>query len=428
MFVRSIKKLEKVSESSTFPVFTYHSKMSDEEKETQLSSWLSSEGSTKWMISTTALLHGVDYPRVDAVIFLQNPFGLYDFVQGAGRAGRSGQESLVAILHDGVASPLPDENPYSCREGVERIIETTACRRLVISEFMDGSGESCFQLPNMLPCDLCRGHTDPLIEEAMGTIPQSAPVKENTVPRSTPVQANPVPRSTPVQANTISRNPTPRPRPSTLMQTNGPSRNPTPMFPSSPSPTAMLSGFSAQSDSAARKLHGQTVRELMERFAGCFVCRIKSDDHGPCHTKCESSGVSGCLITKHRVFSCSGQSSSEGWMEWKRGFPWPTDVSRCYFCGFPNSVVTFGHKGKPSGSYPGICRFSDTAVAAAWHILHSPALFDKLRRELGFSGAATEGAFATWLTQYGSEAEDIRLLSVFSWVCRQYYPEHFRSS
>ena len=82
IFVRSLKKLEKTSASSPFTIRTYHGHMSDEQKGEQLDAWISDRDPAKWIVSTTALLHGVDYPRVDAVIFAESPFGLYDFVQG----------------------------------------------------------------------------------------------------------------------------------------------------------------------------------------------------------------------------------------------------------------------------------------------------------------------------------------------------------
>jgi hypothetical protein len=67
-------------------------------------------------------------------------------------------------------------------------------------------------------------------------------------------------------------------------------------------------------------------------------------------------------------------------------------------------------------------------VVAAWHILHTPRLFEKLQKELGFvPGKDAKATFATWLTKYGSDSEEIRLLTVFSWLCRQYYPNHFCS-
>ena len=386
VFVRSLKSLESVSSSTPFPVCTYHGKMSLEEKNRQLDSWLSDEHPAKWMISTTALLHGVDYPRVDAVIFLESPFGLYDFVQGAGRAGRSGQESFIAVLHNKPPPVLPGENPHACRAEIERVLSTSTCRRACISEAMDGNTVSCSQLPNSLPCDLCEGKVSPLIAAAM-VASTSAPIQEDTV------MSNSVPR-----------------------------------LPPTPLPTALLSGFSAQTNAAARKKHAKAAKDAMERFSGCFVCRIGHDDHRPCHDKCGSSRASGCEIARHLPFKCGDFPHKIGWIDWKKNyFAWPSDVSRCYFCGFPNAVVGYVHQTK-NGNYPGVCQFSDTAVTAAWHILHSPPLFIKLQEELGFvPGADQKATFAVWLTQYGSDSEDIQLLSVFLWLYCQYYPDRFNS-
>jgi len=87
--------------------------MLDGERDQQLTGWLSEGSPKKWMVATTALLLGVDYPRVDAVVFLESPYGVYEFVQGTGRAGRSGQKSLIAIVRQ---SPLPTNSP--CRGGM----------------------------------------------------------------------------------------------------------------------------------------------------------------------------------------------------------------------------------------------------------------------------------------------------------------------
>ena len=379
IFVRSLLNLDNVSSSAPFPVCTFHGGMSGQEKDTQLDSWLSEGHPARWMISTTALLHGVDYPRVDAVIFLESPFGLYDFVQGAGRAGRSGQESFIAVLHNGVPrAPRKKENKYACRVEMEGILLSAVCRRLSISRVMDKDETSCSELPSSLPCDICEGHISPLITGAINT-PLSAPI-------TTAAVHNPAPRSPP-----------------------------------RPSPTTLLNAFTAQSNTVARRKHGESIKDLMERYSGCFTCRLKSNDHNPCHTACGNSGVSGCRVTAHLPYSCTNFHYNRGWIDWKKTFKWPRDVVRCHFCGFPDTVVPYSHK---KGGYPGICRYSDTALVASWHILHTPLLFAKLREELNFvPGTDIQATFGVWLTEYGSDSEEIRLLSVFSWLCRQYFPD-----
>ena len=129
----------------------------------------------------------------------------------------------------------------------------------------------------------------------------------------------------------------------------------------------------------------------MEQFSGCFTCQIISPDHPPCHNICGNISGSGCLDL-HRTYECTKLHYKIGWMDWKKSFLWPKDISRCYFCGFPATTVNFGHRGDKR--YPGICQFSDTAVVAAWHVLHNPQLFEKLQKELDFvPGVDTKSSF-----------------------------------
>lgn len=400
IFVRSLKKLDTLSESSPFPTCTFHGGMSDEEKEGQLTSWLSNDHPAKWIISTTALLHGVDYPRVDAVIFLEIPFGLYDFVQGAGRAGRSGQESLVAVLCCDIPVPPPEENEYGCRKEMESVAMSNQCRRVGISKTMDGHELPCCKDLNYLLCDVCAGEPHQLIKMAIEASSLHSP-RQASAADTTAV----APHATPIPHRDPARNPALRPPPT-------------------PSSTALFNGFSAQTAAAARKNHAEAVRKQMERYGGCFSCRIISGSHAPCHEECGRSKVSGCSVTSHRVFDCTELSYKIGWMDWKKErFTWPKGSKRCYFCGLPCTVTGPKHKNE-NNRYPGKCQFSDTALAAAWHVLHNEPLFNKLQLDLGFTPSAgkdVQESFGAWLTEYGSNSKEIRLLSVFAWLCNQYY-------
>ena len=397
IFVRSIDKLEDFSSSCPFEVCTYHGSLSEEQKESKLSSWVSDDHPAKWIVATTALIHGVDYPRVDAVIFLEMPFGLYDFVQGAGRGGRSGQETLIAILHNGVSPPFNNESPYGCRVEMGNVLTRPACRRATISMVMDGKGVSCMGLPGSLPCDFCDGNRYPLIAEALEYPPKN-PARQSTTP-GIPIHTPP---PTPAHRN---------PPYNTLLQ-HAPE----------PTPARLLGGLTAQGNTRLRQNDAQSVRELMERFGGCFACRIASDGYLPCHKKCGSSGSSGCSLKPHKPFECTGFTYRLGWIDWRKNhIKWPKDVARCFFCGLPHPVADFEHQ--ETGTYPGKCRFSDTAIVAAWHVLHTPSLFENLQVDTGFiPGPDPAASFGSWLTKYRSESQEIGLLYVFSWLCRQYYP------
>jgi hypothetical protein len=63
---------------------------------------------------------------------------------------------------------------------------------------------------------------------------------------------------------------------------------------------------------------------------------------------------------------------------------------------------------------------------AAWHVLNTPHLLEELKRDLGFvPGPDLFQSFSQWLMAYGSESDDLRLFSVFSWLCKRYYPTAF---
>lgn len=379
IFVRSLAKLETASGSSPFPICTYHGKMAEDVKDEQLDDWLSDGNDTKWMISTTALLHGVDCPRVDAVIFVESPFGLYDFVQGAGRAGRSGQDSLIAVLYDKPPPEMTVENPHSFRWEMGCVLVDRVCRRASISRVMDGEERSCSQVAGSLPCDFCEGHLGDLLTGAISGSPQI-----------------------PIQTDRASGGFTPQPPPR-------------------PPSSTLLTGLTAQENANARKEHARSAKKAMELFGGCFVCRIRSSNHDACHDTCGGSGASGCKENRHIPYRCSSFEYKTGWIDWKKAhIKWPKDQSRCYFCGLPNSVTGASHK----DGWPGKCKFSDTAITAAWHILNTPPLIKDLKVELGFQPEGdVNTSFALWLTKYESESKDIRLLSVFLWLCRRYFPD-----
>ena len=397
IFVRSIKKADSLTSSAPFPVCKYHGSMSDQDKELHLRQWLSCESPEKWIIATTALLHGVDYARVDAVVFLESPYGLYDFVQGGGRAGRTGQPALVAVLHK---VPLPyvlqkdDECTYA--QEMRTVIASSTCRRLSVSQLMDGLPTNCAQLPGSLLCDICEERTDPLIADA---IVSSRPTNAmTTAPSNTVCPPPPTPATTTVFDNTV--------------------RHPPPTPPS----TALFGGKAAQVHHQSRLDHAQNVKELVARLSGCFTCRIVADKYRPCHDTCQSSGISTCSVSAHLPFSCTLLSHRSGWIDWKKSFKWPSGTRRCYFCGLPKSVLTTGqHRSELSPLVK--CRYADSMVTAAWHVLNTPLLLQDLQRDLGFApGPDVSRTFAVWLMEYGSESREINLLSVFSWVCRRFYP------
>jgi len=111
-----------------------------------------------WIVGTTSLIQGVDYHNVHFVLFVATPFSMFDFVQGAGRAGRNGETSAVVVLDSGIPFPPSrnDVEDLSCRQ--EMVDWTNAvgkCRRLGISSCMDRDKVECHSIPGAIPCDMC---------------------------------------------------------------------------------------------------------------------------------------------------------------------------------------------------------------------------------------------------------------------------------
>lgn len=148
---------------SVFPQMGFiSSDIEDEaERSTIIDEWKDGK-SGGWIIGTSSLIQGVDYHDVCLVVFAASPFGMVDFVQGAGRAGRNGRESKVVMLHDGTIIPPVngDADDLTCRrEMIKWLANKTQCRRLIISECMDGKQTTCRSLESATPCDICeRSH------------------------------------------------------------------------------------------------------------------------------------------------------------------------------------------------------------------------------------------------------------------------------
>ena len=441
VFVKSMRDLESFKHSAGFPLCSYYGRMPEDEKEQQLCTWLSdSSGSTpKWIIATTALLHGVDYPRVNAVIFLGSPYGLYDFVQGAGRAGRSGQKSLIAIIHTSGFQMRSGDNRYGCQEGVEKMLTSPTCRRATISEFMDGHTTTCATLSGSELCDICSGCLHPIVQQAINAKPisTSAPVDTSMlVDNFMSVEASvAISTSLPVEVSRHVDTPTPAKNPETCH--GNPDHDSPPVTtvpthslalrtrsPPTTSPTALFSGKAAQASYKSRLEHARYTKDLISKLSGCFACRISSPKHDACHQRCGKSGVTSCSVSPHLPFLCTNLPHKTGWIEFRKALPWKKLGYRCYFCGLPGSVITTGEhlSNVPNGKK---CLYCDSAFAAAWHVLKTPHLLEGVRRDLGFNpnpNTELERSFSEWLVDYGSATEDIRLLAVFCWLCRQLYP------
>jgi superfamily II DNA or RNA helicase len=137
----------------------HHSDM-DEQRRREVRDGWAGGGGHRWIVATTGLGTGIDIEGIVAVVHMEQPFGLVDFVQQTGRgARRAGEVVESVVVHDGRAPR--DDGHRSFVDNVNRsqiglFVSTPGCRRAVIGAFMDGAaGETCGDLEGAEACDRC---------------------------------------------------------------------------------------------------------------------------------------------------------------------------------------------------------------------------------------------------------------------------------
>lgn len=100
IFCSTIKKLEKVQgwlESLWVNVGIYHGKLESEEKETNMSAFMSDN--VDWLVATKAFGMWVDKPNIRIVLHVGMPSSVMSYTQEIGRAGRDGEDSMCGLLY-----------------------------------------------------------------------------------------------------------------------------------------------------------------------------------------------------------------------------------------------------------------------------------------------------------------------------------------
>ena len=119
--------------------------------------WNEGHPGHRWMVATTGFIHGIDHPNVNTVIFLEMPYGLNNFVQGAGRAGRSGKLAHIFLLDYRLTVCMhpTDIDTGAIEAGANFVANGTDCRRIILSNVMDGLPVCCGDLHEAISCDIC---------------------------------------------------------------------------------------------------------------------------------------------------------------------------------------------------------------------------------------------------------------------------------
>ncbi|KII82860.1 hypothetical protein PLICRDRAFT_180965 [Plicaturopsis crispa FD-325 SS-3] len=395
-----------------------HGGMDGSERSKNQDEWLSGIGS-RWMVSTTGLIHGIDSPLVDVAILDGIIYGLLNGAQGFGRTGRAGQPSLNIQLAPSNTTYMPVvlgrfEEDISCSgEAQAYVCNTTECRRIILSTLMDDSPVTCLDLPGALLCDIC----DPLLPFNVAAcelmVKPNAPPPPRAAPPPPPPPANndedmywnEIDDIDDATLQDIDTTMLDIPPPTSTTTSSAPATTTTvstaPSTSTSSLPTSNAPSMSIQMDVA---LYHQGQTSLFNRsralntlatllFKNCFICWAQ---HGKLVPKTKS----------HQPFiDCykghGGCRYAYGWMAFKRLFKLPR-YKYCFKCGCPQSDAHRPecHPQMERYNAGGPCLLEDLVAVLLWHIHHTPAVWSlACQTHDGLFEGMSVDEFAGWVNQ-----------------------------
>ena len=131
----------------------YHGGSVDNEE--KLATWLQLGG---LIVATSALGTGVDFPGIVFILHMDLPYGMIDFAQESGRAGRGGEnvDSIVIVEQGKVESMRQSGRLQGLDNDImaEFVTSSHECRRAIMSRYLDGRSIECGS-GDMAQCDRC---------------------------------------------------------------------------------------------------------------------------------------------------------------------------------------------------------------------------------------------------------------------------------
>ena len=130
----------------------YHAGAVDNEE--RLKGWLERGG---LIVATSALGTGVDFPGVVFTLHVDIPYGMIDFAQESGRAGRTGEDvDSVVLVEEGKAERQLASGKADVDESIIcEFVTTKGCRRRVMGLYLDNKVTECADEASIAKCDRC---------------------------------------------------------------------------------------------------------------------------------------------------------------------------------------------------------------------------------------------------------------------------------
>ena len=405
--------------------------MDTDEKESSIESF--TNATSRVIITTSGLSAGVNFLDVELVIHAGTPLTLIDFAQESGRAGRQGQLSYSHVIPNQVRrTSTPDTLGIA---GLNHWIENTSkCRCLGLSRYLDGSPVSCDMLASAHLCDVC-----------LGNIPASS-IQVSTMASTTPTRALmsavPLSMSSLMKEQKAAYNQTssigqlhvsgdgsrlsvdtsanrkrrfassaqalsssrlvqpPLPFHAPTRPAAALSSTPARTFTAVLSPTQRTPGYLSDSVAASRsrserELVVERIRQRLQRvWGGCHFCL----GHG-------------MIDKKHPTARCpQARINHDGWLlakkRWKSSCQWKQPGVLCYKCWLPQ-LDSFFH---PNGG----CKYEDTLP----EMLYALFIGKEKAQVEGWAGRTfpTEGSWKEWLTQEAVTIDTPNVWKAAEWM------------
>jgi superfamily II DNA helicase RecQ len=121
-----------------------------------LSRWHRTGG---FIVATSALGTGVDFPGIVFILHMDMPWGMIDFTQEVGRGGRGGERvDSIILVEEGVVERKVRRGGLSLdASAMAAFITSRGCRREVMSRYLDGEAlaRRCMAQMDWARCDRC---------------------------------------------------------------------------------------------------------------------------------------------------------------------------------------------------------------------------------------------------------------------------------
>ncbi|TKA79674.1 hypothetical protein B0A49_04713 [Cryomyces minteri] len=150
VYCRSRAQCEEAAEELGCPF--YHAGLLLDGRADRLERWVDRGG---LIVATSALGTGVDYAGIVFVLHVGVPYGMIDFAQESGRAGRAGEAvDSVILVEDGEVERRDGSLPRMDESAMMAFIQASECRRKVMSGYLDGRETACLDI-DCAACDRC---------------------------------------------------------------------------------------------------------------------------------------------------------------------------------------------------------------------------------------------------------------------------------